>query len=140
MKVLFAFVLSICIGSSCTGVKRPVTTNSYHLHYLGDKVESTDGVSDSTLVGGYKVMKTRALQDSDVKVLRDALEKAKEQDDVVKRCPFEPVYALTANDTLLLLFDMEYCPRMEDLSVEVSKMYELKSDNNLKKIVDKLFQ
>lgn len=140
MKSLILFVLAACLCYSCNGVKRSVSTASYSLHYLGERDESKTDIVDKTIIKGYKILKSMPLQDEDVKTLRTDLSKAREAEGVIKKCPFEPVYALTSKDTLVLLFDVEYCPRMEEFTAGSSQLYELKIDPTLKKTVNKLIK
>lgn len=140
MKSLILFILATCLCFSCNGVKRSVSAPSYNLHYLGERDGSKADVVDQTFIKGYKILKSTPLQESDVKTLRAALHKAREADGIIKKCPFEPVYALTSKDTLVLLFDVEYCPRMEEFTAGSSQVYELKIDAALKKIANKLIK
>ncbi|MFD2554533.1 hypothetical protein ACFSQW_09035 [Sphingobacterium tabacisoli] len=140
MKSLILLVLATGLCFSCNGVKRSVATPSYSLYYLGERDEAKADIVDETFIKGYKILKSTPLQDSDVKTLRTALNNAREEGDIIKKCPFEPVYALTSKDTLVLLFDIEYCPRMEEIGAVGNRQYELKNDPRVKKVIEKLFK
>jgi len=57
---------------------------------------------------------------------------------IMRKCKFEPVYAILMNGKLFALFDVEYCPTMHYVNNKKDAKYiGIAAENTLKKLLDK---
>lgn len=138
MKYLTAIILLFTLAScKAKSSKNIANKQTVVLLKLGETVEESSKVKN---IGGYKIEKKIKITLAQQKVLLDEINNPTNIEKAVRRCAFEPTYAVLVNNKLYALFDIEFCSKIKLAQNHNSNILDLKENNKLKELIHSLIK
>lgn len=130
----FSVLLLIITLFSCKANSEANTPSKHSLQLvkLGDPVEEN---AKSKNIAGYKIEKNIKLSKTQQADFLKEINNPENLEKIVRRCAFEPSYALVANNQVIAIFDVEYCPKIQLVQQNDGKILDLKQNNALKELI-----
>lgn len=133
MKYLSLLILIISLFScKASNEANMLNRNNLHLVKLGNPQE---GNNPTKHIAGYKVEKKIKLSKTQQAAILKEINNPANLDNIVRRCAFVPTYAVVENKKVIAIFDVEYCPKIQLLNNNNSKILDLKQNNPLKDLI-----
>lgn len=133
MKYLTVIILLFALVS-CKATSSATDANKQTVLFL-KLGEAVDAGSKAKNIAGYKIDKKIKISLTQQTDLLEELNNPANFEKAVRRCAFEPTYAVLVNNQLYALFDIEFCPKIQLSPQNDGKIQDLKQNNTLKELI-----